>query len=130
MATGIRQRGDSWEAWVYDKWTKKKIRKTFCGSGAHAAAKAWRTDATSAVSKRTLKAPAKTTVREAWEAWLAGASDGSVRTRSGDRYKPSVLRSYEASMRLRNSMIWAQPSLLTLGASTCKTSPTAGSLPD
>ena len=35
------------------------------------------------------------------DAWLAGAKDGSVRTRSGDRYKPSVLRSHETSMRLR-----------------------------
>jgi integrase len=31
----------------------------------------------------------------------AGAKDGSIRTRSGDVYKPSVLRSYETSMRLR-----------------------------
>lgn len=40
------------------------------------------------------------TLREAWETWLAGARDGSVMTRSGDRYKPSVIRSYETSMRL------------------------------
>ena len=41
------------------------------------------------------------TLREAAEAWLAGARDGSIRNRSGDRYKPSVVRGYETSLRLR-----------------------------
>src|SRR5206468_7202075 len=30
-----------------------------------------------------------------------GARDGTIRNRSGDAYKPSVLRGYETSMRLR-----------------------------
>ncbi len=34
------------------------------------------------------EAPSKATLREAAEAWVAGAKDGSIRTRSGDRYKP------------------------------------------
>jgi len=52
------------------------------------------------VRKRTLKATSPTTVRQAWQAWLAGAREGSIRTRSGDVYKPSVIRSYDSSMRL------------------------------
>ncbi len=48
----------------------------------------------------TTKAPSKATLREAAEAWVAGAKDGSIRTRSGDRYKPSAVRSYEATLRL------------------------------
>ena len=48
-----------------------------------------------------MRAPTATTLREAWDAWLAGARDGSIRNRSGDTYKPSVLRGYETSMRLR-----------------------------
>jgi integrase len=32
---------------------------------------------------------------------LAGAREGHIRTRSGDAYKPSAIRSYEASLRLR-----------------------------
>jgi integrase len=48
-----------------------------------------------------MRAPTATTLRQAWETWLAGAREGRVRNRSGDAYKPSVLRSYEASMRLR-----------------------------
>jgi integrase len=41
------------------------------------------------------------TLREAAEAWVEGARAGSIRNRSGDRYKPSVIRSYETSLRLR-----------------------------
>jgi integrase len=48
-----------------------------------------------------MRAPTKITVAQAWEAWEAGAKDGTVRTRGGDRYKPSTLRSYEQVMRLR-----------------------------
>jgi integrase len=40
-------------------------------------------------------------LREAAQAWLAGAADGSIRTRSGDRYKPSALRGYEQALRTR-----------------------------
>lgn len=48
-----------------------------------------------------MRAPTQVTLREAAEAWLAGAREGSIRNRSGDRYKPSVIRSYETSLRLR-----------------------------
>jgi integrase len=83
---------------VWSKRDGKKIRRSF---PTEAAAKTWRQDSVVAVRKRTLKAPSSTTVREAWDAWLAGAEDGAIRARSGDRYKPSVLRSYSTSMRLR-----------------------------
>ncbi|HET7128644.1 MAG TPA: site-specific integrase [Gaiellaceae bacterium] len=41
------------------------------------------------------------TLRETWKRWLEGAHVGAIRNRSGDPYKPSVLRGYETSMRLR-----------------------------
>jgi integrase len=41
------------------------------------------------------------TVREAADAWLAPAKSGAIRTRSGRRYKPSVLRSYEIALRTK-----------------------------
>ncbi len=41
------------------------------------------------------------TLRDVAETWLDGARAGSVRNRSGDRYKPSVIRGYETSLRLR-----------------------------
>jgi integrase len=40
-------------------------------------------------------------LRVGWIAWEGGALDGSIRNRSGDRYKPSALRSYSTSMHLR-----------------------------
>jgi len=46
-----------------------------------------------------LVAPKPTTLREFAETWLAGAFDGSIRNRSGDRYKPSTLRGYEQALR-------------------------------
>ena len=48
-----------------------------------------------------MRAPSRLTLREAAEAWLAGARDGAIRNRSGDRYKPSVVRGYETALRLR-----------------------------
>lgn len=41
------------------------------------------------------------TLREAWTLWLEGAKSGRIRTRSGDRYKPSALRSYDLGMEAR-----------------------------
>jgi integrase len=88
----------SYQAHVWSARDKTRIRKTFRNL---AAAKAWRADTLVALRRGTMRAPTATTLRQAWDAWLAGARDGSVRNRSGDAYKPSVLRSYETSMRLR-----------------------------
>ncbi len=41
------------------------------------------------------------TLREAWTVWLEGAKGGTIRTRSGDPYKPSALRSYDLGMEAR-----------------------------
>jgi integrase len=95
--TGIRQRGGSWEAFVYDRRAKQKIRKTF---PTQAEAKAWRHDAAGAVRRGTMQAPTRTTVREAGVALIAGMQSGDVRTRKGGRrYKPSVIRGYEADLK-------------------------------
>jgi integrase len=48
-----------------------------------------------------MRAPAATTVREAADELIEGMRSGRVRTRSGDRYKPSAIRSYEAALRDR-----------------------------
>ena len=65
------------------------------------AARGWRADAQVGLRKGTLRAPTPITLRQAADAWLAGARDGSIRTRSGDAYKPSAVRSYEGSLRKR-----------------------------
>jgi integrase len=109
MAAGIRQRHGRacnakgrckcpYEAFVYSKRDEKKIRKTFPTA---AAAKAWRDDASAAVRKRTLRASTSTTLRQAAEAWLAGAREGLIRNRKGDPYKPATIRAYELALRLR-----------------------------
>jgi integrase len=48
-----------------------------------------------------MRSPASTTVREAAGALLEGMQSGRVRTRSGDPYKPSAIRSYDAALRDR-----------------------------
>jgi integrase len=88
----------TYQASVWSARDGRRIRKSFATL---AEAKAWRADALGAVRRGTMRAPSQVTLREAAETWLAGARDGSIRNRSGDRYKPSVLRSYETSLRLR-----------------------------
>jgi integrase len=87
----------TYQANVWSAREKRRIFKTF---PTHAAAKTWRSDALVALRKGTMRAPTATTLREAADAWLVGAREGTIRTRSGDRYKPSALRSYDTSLRL------------------------------
>src|SRR5437899_1071776 len=88
----------SYQAHVWSVRDQKRIRKTFATL---AEAKAWRAEALVALRRGTMRAPSSATLREVWAAWLEGALDGRIRNRSGDRYKPSVLRGYDTSMRLR-----------------------------
>ncbi|MFL5953851.1 MAG: tyrosine-type recombinase/integrase [Gaiellaceae bacterium] len=76
----------------------KKIRKSFA---TEAAARQWRADATSAVRRGAMRSPSPTTVRDAFEAFVAGARTGSVRTKAGAVYKPSVIRRWDGAMRVR-----------------------------
>lgn len=46
-----------------------------------------------------MRAPAHTTVGQAAEELVAGMTSGRVSTRSGDVYKPSAIRSYNAALR-------------------------------
>jgi integrase len=98
MAAGIEKRGSAYRASVWSARDNKRIRRTF---PTLAAAKAWRQDAQVALRRGELRAPAPTTLRQAAEAWLEGARDGRITNRSGERYKPSAVRSYEWALRLR-----------------------------
>ena len=64
----------SYQAFVYDRRSGQKIRKTFSGKGALSAAKSWRNDALAAANHGMLALPTRQTLREAAEAWLAGAT--------------------------------------------------------
>ncbi len=113
MATGVTKRHDrscrsrqgdncncrpTFQAWVYSKRDGGKIYKSF---PRESEAKSWRADALSALKAGTMRAPKPTTVQEAWDEWHAAATAGHIRNRSGDPYKPSALRAYERTMRLR-----------------------------
>jgi integrase len=94
------------EAFVYSKRDKRKVRKTFTGKGALAAAKAWRADMQSAAYRGKLRAPTAKTLSQAADELLAGMRDGTIRPRrrgknGGATYKPSAIRSYERALRLR-----------------------------
>jgi hypothetical protein len=82
---------------VFSAREGRKIRRSF---PTLAAAKGWRSDALGQVRRGALRA-STVTVRQAAAVWLAGARDGSVRTRSGGAYKPSALRGYEAALEAR-----------------------------
>lgn len=86
----------TYQAHVWSARDKKRIWKSF---PTLAAAKAWRHDAYGGLRLGTMKAPTQTRLRDAAEAWLAGVKDGTIRTRSGDDYKPSVVRGYESALR-------------------------------
>ncbi len=87
----------SYEASAYSARDRKKIRRTFATL---AAARAWRAEAVRALNRGELQAETPALVRDAADVLLAGMRSGTVRTRSGDRYKPSVIRGYEQALRL------------------------------
>lgn len=66
-----------------------------------AEAAAWRADALREVRLGLLRAQTGATFREAADAFIVGARDGSIVTRSGQPYKPSAVRDYEQVLRLR-----------------------------
>jgi integrase len=88
----------SFEAWVWSKRDHKKIRRSFPTA---AAARSWRTDTAKRVKDRKQRFPTSKTLRQEVDEWLAGARAGRILNKRKMQYKPSVLRSYEAALRLR-----------------------------
>ena len=88
----------TYQAKIWSARDKTPIRKTF---PTVTAAKTWRQDASVALRKGSMRAPSRSTLREAWGAWLKGAKVGTVRTRSGDPFKPSAIRGYQQVMAKR-----------------------------
>lgn len=102
----------AYRASVWSNRERKRIRKAFSSA---AAAKTWRSDALVALSKGALRAPKPITLQQAWNAWYEGAQEGTIRNRSGDRFKPSALRAYEGAMRLRVLPAFGSVRLADLG---------------
>src|SRR6266496_1660395 len=87
-----------YEASVWVRREGKKVRKTF---PSYEEARQWRTSMLKLSQDGGLRAPSAVSFRAASEEWLRMAETGAIRTRSGDRYKPSALRGYEQALRLR-----------------------------
>jgi integrase len=85
-----------YQAAIWSARDHRRIRKHFDSLDA---AKIWRAESYGKLRRRELRAPSATTFAEAAEQWLAGVRAGSIRTRSGDLYKPSAIRSYEQALR-------------------------------
>jgi integrase len=86
----------TYQASVWSARESTRIRKTFATL---ADARAWRSETQTGVRRGVLRAPGHTTVREAAEELVDGMKSGRVRTRSGDLYKPSAIRSYHGALR-------------------------------
>jgi integrase len=85
-----------YQAAVWSARDRKRIRRHF---DSLTAAKMWRSDSYGKLRRRELRAPSAMKFSEAAEQWLAGVRTGYIRTRSGDLYKPSTIRSYEQALR-------------------------------
>jgi integrase len=81
---------------VWSPRDRRPLRKTF---PTVADAVAWRKETQVEIRRGRAGAPSAQTLAEAAHEWLALAQQGVVRTRSGDRYKPSALRAYELDLR-------------------------------
>jgi integrase len=85
-----------YQAAVWSARDGRRIRKHFDSLDA---AKVWRAESYGKLRRREMRAPSPMTFSEAAEQWLSGMRAGSIRTRSGDLYKPSAIRSYEQIVR-------------------------------
>jgi integrase len=82
---------------AYDAISKRKVSKTFRTLGE---ARRWRASAQTQAAKGVRLAGTSQTLRASAEAFVDGIASGAIRTKAGERYKPSVVREYERSLRL------------------------------
>jgi integrase len=79
-----------------------------------AEAKAWRAKTLMKLERGEYERPTRRTVAEAAAEWIAGARIGVVRNRSGRRYKPSALRSYEIALQSRVIPVFGREALAAI----------------
>jgi integrase len=82
---------------AYDAISKRKVSKTF---RTLAEAQRWRAGAQTQAAKGVRLAGTAQTLNDAAEAFVDGIAAGNIRAKNGERYKPSVVREYERSLRL------------------------------
>jgi integrase len=92
------------EASVYDARESRrldrvvKIRRTFTGKGALAAAKGWRRDAMSATARGELTFEPRQRLEDAVAEWLTKCERGEVRSRRRTQYSASTIRDYRSDL--------------------------------
>jgi hypothetical protein len=86
----------TYQAQAWSARERKPLRRTFASLSE---ARRWRQEAQIDLRRRRMNAPSATLLNDAATQWLRAARAGVVRTRSGEPYKPSALRSYEAALR-------------------------------
>ncbi|HEX4519008.1 MAG TPA: tyrosine-type recombinase/integrase [Gaiellaceae bacterium] len=82
---------------AYDAISKRKVSKTF---RTLAEARRWRAGAQTQAAKGVRLAGIARTLNYAAETFVDGITAGTTRAKNGERYKPSVVREYERSLRL------------------------------
>jgi integrase len=82
-----------WQAQAYDPVAGKCVRKTLATLDQ---ARDWQARARIGVRQGTVRARDPITIREAADELIAGLEAGTVRNRSGDPYKPSVIAGYRS----------------------------------
>jgi integrase len=94
----------SYEASVYDARSSRdqgrivKIRRTFTGKGALAAAKVWRKDAAHQAGRGEIHYERKQSLEDAVAEWLGKCERGEVRSRRRVPYSASTLRDYRSDL--------------------------------
>lgn len=101
---GIAERTDKagrrlYRGTVYDRRARRHLRGPWTPYLAEA--RAWRVDALALLQSGELSAARSLTVGAAVEQFTAGIESGSIRNRSGDRFKPSAVRGYRRELRGR-----------------------------
>jgi integrase len=82
---------------VYDVISRRKASKTFRTLGE---ARRWRATAQTQAARGVRLSGTAQPLLEAAEALVEGMTSGAIRTHAGARYRPSVVREYERSLRL------------------------------
>jgi hypothetical protein len=82
-------------------WDQRAGRQVWRTARTLTEGRQWRQDAAVAIRAGTLGASDGRTLKAVADEWLIGARSGVIRNRSGDPYKPSAVRGYEAALRLR-----------------------------
>ncbi|MCP9486374.1 MAG: hypothetical protein MSC30_10975 [Gaiellaceae bacterium MAG52_C11] len=111
---------------AYDAISKRKVSRTFRTLGA---ARRWRATAQTQAAKGVRLAGTAQTLLNAAEALVDGIASGAIRTKAGERYKPSVVREYERSLRLHILPTLGGAKLSKFQRRTCSASSTSCSSP-